>query len=86
MEAVKPVCTHDGGCPQAAEPKYSHFKGGIDVSSAIPSSIRLSVELLSRNGLLVAGGRAVETSPIFVFRMTYYVYRGSGQACMYPRR
>ena len=46
-EAVKPVCTHDGGCPQAAEPKHSHFKGGIDVSSAIPSSIRLSEDLLS---------------------------------------
>ena len=38
------------------------------------------------NGLLVAGGRAVETSPIFVFRMTFYVHRGSGQARVYPRR
>ena len=50
MEAVKPVfsaCTHDGGCPKVAKPKHSHFKGGIDVSSAIPHSIRLSVELLS---------------------------------------
>ena len=51
MEAVKPVfsiCTHDdGGCALAAEPKYSHFKGGIDVPSAIPHSIRLVVELLS---------------------------------------
>ena len=29
----------------------------------------------------MARGRAVETSPlIFVFRMTYYVHRGSGQA------
>ena len=46
-EAVTPVCTHDGGCPQAAEPKHSNFKGGIDVSSAFPSSIRLSEELLS---------------------------------------
>ena len=46
-EAVKPVCTHEGGYPQAAEPKHSHFKGGIDVSSAIPSSIRLSEDLLS---------------------------------------
>ena len=46
-EAVKPVCTHDGGCPQAAEPKHSHFKGGIDVSSAITSSIRRSEESLS---------------------------------------
>ena len=34
----------------------------------------------------MAGGRAVETSPIFVFRMTFYVYRGSGQARVYPRR
>ena len=34
----------------------------------------------------MAGGRAVETSPIFVFRMTFYVHRGSGQACVYPRR
>ena len=41
MEAVKPVCTHDGGCPQAAEPKHSHLKGGVDVSSAILPSIRL---------------------------------------------
>ena len=40
------MCTHDGGCPQAAEPKHSHFKGGIDVSSAIPPSIRLPEELL----------------------------------------
>ena len=46
-EAAKPVCTHDGGCPQAAEPKHPHLKGGIDVSSAVPSSIRLSEELLS---------------------------------------
>ena len=38
------------------------------------------------NGLLVAGGRAAETSPIFVFRMRFYVHRGSGQARVYPRR
>ena len=51
MEAAKPVfsvCTHDGGCAyQAAEPKYTHFKGGIDVLSAIPHSIHILVELLS---------------------------------------
>ena len=34
----------------------------------------------------MAGGRAVETSPIFVFRMTFYVHRGSRQARVYPRR
>ena len=34
----------------------------------------------------MAGGRAVETSPIFVFRTTFYVHRGSGQARVYPRR
>ena len=34
----------------------------------------------------MAGGRAVETSPIFLFRMTFYVHRGSGQARVYPRR
>ena len=35
----------------------------------------------------MAGGRAEETSPIFVFRVTsYYVHRGSGQAREYPRR
>ena len=34
----------------------------------------------------MAGGRAVEISPIFVLRMTFYVYRGSGQARVYPRR
>ena len=35
----------------------------------------------------MAGGRAVETSPSFVFRMTFYVYRGRrGQARVYPRR
>ena len=34
----------------------------------------------------MAGGRAVETSPIFVFRMTFYVHRGSGQAHVYQRR
>ena len=34
----------------------------------------------------MAGGRAVETSPIFVFRMRFYVHRGSGQARVYPRR
>ena len=34
----------------------------------------------------MAGGRPVETSPIFVFRMTSYVHRGSGQARVYPRR
>ena len=28
--------------------------------------------VISRNGLLVAGGRAAETSPIFVFRVTSY--------------
>ena len=28
----------------------------------------------------------IETSPIFVFRMTFYVHRGSGQARVYPRR
>ena len=31
----------------AVESKYSHFKGGIDFSSAIPHSMRLFVELLS---------------------------------------
>ena len=34
----------------------------------------------------MAGGRAVETWPIFVFRMTFYVHRVSGQARVYPRR
>ena len=34
----------------------------------------------------MAGGRAVETLPISVFRMTFYVHRGSGQARVYPRR
>ena len=34
----------------------------------------------------MAGRRAVETSPIFVFCMTFYVHRGSGQARVYPRR
>ena len=43
--------------------------------------------VISRNGRLVAGGRAVETLSIFVFRVTaYYVQRGSGQARVYPRR
>ena len=42
--------------------------------------------VISRNGLLVAGGRAVETPSIFVLRMTFYVHRGSGQARVYPRR
>ena len=42
--------------------------------------------VISRNGLLEAGGRVVETSPIFLFRMTFYVHRGSGQARVYPRR
>ena len=42
--------------------------------------------VISRNGLLVAGGRTVETSSIFVFGMTFYVHRGSGQARVYPRR
>ena len=43
--------------------------------------------VISRNELMVAGGRAVETSPIFVFRVkSYYVHRGSGQARVYPRR
>ena len=32
------------------------------------------------------GERAVETWPIFVFRVTFYVHRGSGQARVYPRR
>ena len=51
MEAAEPVflvCTHLGGCAYwAAEPKYTHFKGGIDILSAIPHSIRILVELLS---------------------------------------
>ena len=34
----------------------------------------------------MAGGRAVETSPIFVFRSIFDVHRGSGQARVYPRR
>ena len=34
----------------------------------------------------MAVGRAVETSPIFVFRMSFYAHRGSGQARVYPRR
>ena len=34
----------------------------------------------------MAGGRTVETSSIFVFRMTFYVHRGSCQARVYPRR
>ena len=34
----------------------------------------------------MAGGRAVEISPIFVCRMAFYVHRGSGQARAYPRR
>ena len=42
--------------------------------------------VISRNGLLVAGERAVETWPIFVFRVTFYVHRGSGQARVYRRR
>ena len=42
--------------------------------------------VISRNGLLVAGGRAVETLPIFVFLMTFYVHRGSGQTRVCPRR
>ena len=42
--------------------------------------------VISKNGLLVAGERAVETCPIFVFRVTFYVHRGSGQARVYPRR
>ena len=29
----------NGYCALAAEPKHSHFKGGIDVSSVIPHSI-----------------------------------------------
>ena len=46
----------------------------------------VSCFVISRNELLVAGGRAIETSPIFVFRMTFYVHRGSGQVRVYPRR
>ena len=47
MSRMKGKKTHtythdDGGCPKAAKPKHSHFKGGIDVSSAIPHYIRLS--------------------------------------------
>ena len=34
----------------------------------------------------MAGERAVETWPIFVLRLTFYVHRGSGQARVYPRR
>ena len=34
----------------------------------------------------MAGGRAVETWPTFVFCMTFYVHRGSGPAHVYPRR
>ena len=34
----------------------------------------------------MTGERAVETWPIFVFRLTFYVHRGSGQARVYPRR
>ena len=34
----------------------------------------------------MTGERAVETWPIFVFRPTFYVHRGSGQARVYPRR
>ena len=34
----------------------------------------------------MAGGRAVETSSIFVFRMTFYVHRGSCQVRVHPRR
>ena len=34
----------------------------------------------------MAGERAVETWPIFVFRVTFYGHRGSGQARVYPRR
>ena len=45
---------------------------------------------LSRNGLLLAGGRAVETSSlIFVFRVTSYVHHEGGRArvfSMYLRR
>ena len=36
------VCDH-----YAAKSKYTHFKGGIDVLSAIPHSARIFVELLS---------------------------------------
>ena len=34
----------------------------------------------------MAGGPTVETSPIFVFRTTFYVHRGSGHVRMCPRR
>ena len=47
VEAVKPVCTHDGGCPYAAERKHSNLKGGIDVLSAIPQFKRLFEKALS---------------------------------------
>ena len=40
----------------------------------------------AETGLLVAGERAIETWPIFVFRVTFYVHRGSGQARVFPRR
>ena len=42
--------------------------------------------VISRNGLLVAGERAVATWSIFVFLVTFYLHRGSGQARVYPRR
>ena len=57
VEAVKPVfsaCTHDESCSQAAEPKHARFNGGIDVSSLIPYSIRLSMELRSLLDTLVS--------------------------------
>ena len=42
--------------------------------------------IISTNGLLVAGGRAVETSPIYVFRARFYLHQGRGQARLYPPR
>ena len=54
--------TVDGCYAQAAEPKHPHFEGGIDVSPAVPYSIRLFVGSSpcwqhSRSGIIICNNK-----------------------------
>ena len=83
---------YGGGCDAAiakASATVTHVQSqSQEIGSGDKGLGLLCIDLSSAETDLVAGGRrAVETSPIFVLRLTsYYFHRGIGQARVYPRR
>ena len=84
------ACIYGGDCDAAiakAAAAVTHAQSQSQEVGSGDEGLGLCFDLPStETDFLVAGGRAVETLPFFLFRMTFHVYRGSGQARMYPRR